>query len=1039
MKFRKHLFKVAILSSVFALGTGLIVVNNASYKEVDATQYIGDYAPYTYSGNYYSTIDFDATGGMNGALRQSLSTLIYPSGFYKYSGGGEGTLSEVLQEADEDPTNPNNMVTYYTRDSIAKTAATVNCSVVWNREHVWCQSLSNGNWGTSQGGTDILHLRPTYASPNSTRNNHKYGDADGGAAKSYEGKLYGWLKDDYFEPLDCVKGDAARIIMYVWTTYNNSSKPLSIPNVFKDYDTLLRWHTLDKPDAIEGNRNDYSEQVSKQKNRNPFVDHPELAWKIFGDMASESVKNSCMATYPVGGSTPIQPTGIALNKTTTSVEIGKTVQLRATLEPSGATGTVTWSTNNSNIATVDSNGLVTGQGIGSTSITATVGSYSASCTVTVSEAVNNYGTLQNPLNVEDALEVLYAAGDNMTAEKIYVKGTVSSSKYNTKYSNFDYVWLQSVDGELEQALQLYHVNLDSSITDDYTAQDALKGCEVIAYGYGKKYNSIYELAPKNSDYPSILSVTQPTGSVLKLDKTEVEIVPGSTETLVPTLIPSDNTVTYTWESSDEGVVALKNNGTVIGINIGAAIITATASNGAKAECLVKVKRIKGTTTFNKVDSIASGDIVYLTAESASVQYDGPSSTSTIYGLGADYETTPDVDGIAFDVETGHASGSFAFKLKSGDTAGEYLNWTTGNSLSTSATLSDNTSWKVTFDANGNATIKNAADDARVIWWNVSSPRFACYTNKTAGSSYYSTQLWKTTQNAADPSEYLAYSSIIQAVTADETCGEETVDSLTFKDIGLTNGAAVPSIDFGNVYFFAELETGGHNAPRYYNDGQAVRLYTKNSIVIGSDNANISRIEFTFNQNYETGLELAADNGVLNGNVWTGNSAYVSFHTTIGSGEQIRISKIDVTHHGEVSVSNIALRFGCSIPKANWDALAEDHTISNYGVMFVKFSTLSSYPESTVADAYKNGRALAKVYANTSAAPHQVGNNYMFTAGINITNTDNCQTTYCAAPFVVVDDEYYFLPQINNTASNVVTSSNNDLSPAAIQIIASYGL
>ena len=51
MKIKKHLFKIAILSVAFALGIGAIVYTNTPHKEVDATQYNDNYAPYTYSGD----------------------------------------------------------------------------------------------------------------------------------------------------------------------------------------------------------------------------------------------------------------------------------------------------------------------------------------------------------------------------------------------------------------------------------------------------------------------------------------------------------------------------------------------------------------------------------------------------------------------------------------------------------------------------------------------------------------------------------------------------------------------------------------------------------------------------------------------------------------------------------------------------------------------------------------------------------------------------------------------------------------------------
>lgn len=79
----------------------------------------------------------------------------------------------------------------------------------------------------------------------------------------------------------------------------------------------------------------------------------------------------------------VQVSGITLNKSTATVNIGETVTLSATVLPSNATDkTVTWSTSSSTLATV-SNGVVTGKAEGKVTITAKAGAYSASCEVEV--------------------------------------------------------------------------------------------------------------------------------------------------------------------------------------------------------------------------------------------------------------------------------------------------------------------------------------------------------------------------------------------------------------------------------------------------------------------------------------------------------------------------------------------------------------------------------------------------------------------------------------------------------------------------------
>ena len=140
---------------------------------------------------------------------------------------------------------------------------------------------------------------------------------------------------------------------------------------------------------------------------------------------------------------------------------------------------------------------------------------------------------------------------------------------------------------------------------------------------------------------------------------------------------------------------------------------------------------------NKATSISVGDKVVIVCEKVTKEMSEFSTTSTIYGIGASYTTKP-AGTLSFDVVAGKSADTYAFLNGT-----NYLNWSSGNSLSTASSLSDNTSWTVTFDSNGNAAIKNAKDSSRRLLWNVGSPRFACYT-QTPGSNYYNVQLYAIT-------------------------------------------------------------------------------------------------------------------------------------------------------------------------------------------------------------------------------------------------------------------------------------------------------
>ena len=151
----------------------------------------------------------------------------------------------------------------------------------WNREHVWPQSLGGNN--TKGGGADMHHIRPSDKGVNSSRGNKKYGNVPSGTetygSNPATGYLGGTSNSTYFEPLDEVKGDVARICLYVYVRWGSDWGATSITKVFQSVDVLLEWCALDPVDTWEMGRNEVVENI--QGNRNVFIDYPELAWLIF--------------------------------------------------------------------------------------------------------------------------------------------------------------------------------------------------------------------------------------------------------------------------------------------------------------------------------------------------------------------------------------------------------------------------------------------------------------------------------------------------------------------------------------------------------------------------------------------------------------------------------------------------------------------------------------------------------------------------------------------------------------------------------------
>src|SRR6187402_1337958 len=76
-------------------------------------------------------------------------------------------------------------------------------------------------------------------------------------------------------------------------------------------------------------------------------------------------------------------TGITVTPTTATVQVGKTTTISALLAPVGATGNITWETSDATVATVSTQGVVTGIKAGTVSIVAKIGVLSSTSTVTV--------------------------------------------------------------------------------------------------------------------------------------------------------------------------------------------------------------------------------------------------------------------------------------------------------------------------------------------------------------------------------------------------------------------------------------------------------------------------------------------------------------------------------------------------------------------------------------------------------------------------------------------------------------------------------
>ena len=149
----------------------------------------------------------------------------------------------------------------------------------WNREHTWPNSKGLG--GSDEN--DIMMLRPTSTSENSSRGNTAYGKSSG----YYNPNSESGGKYD-------LRGDVARIFLYVYVRWGNTSYAWGKSGVMESVDVLLEWMEADPVDTWELGRNDSVESITGT--RNVFVDYPELGFILFGaeipmDMTTPSGDN----------------------------------------------------------------------------------------------------------------------------------------------------------------------------------------------------------------------------------------------------------------------------------------------------------------------------------------------------------------------------------------------------------------------------------------------------------------------------------------------------------------------------------------------------------------------------------------------------------------------------------------------------------------------------------------------------------------------------------------------------------------------------
>lgn len=334
---------------------------------------------------------------------------------------------------------------------------------------------------------------------------------------------------------------------------------------------------------------------------------------------------------------------ITITGTTHSIKKGQTTQLGLTYDPADTTDSVaaTWTSSNTSVATVSKTGLVTALKDGSTTIKATVGNVSNTYDIAVKEvkltgikmeekALIHEGDTKaltvecTPTDTTDDKTVAWSSSDS-TVASVDNNGIVTAVKpgsavITAKVGNYQATCAVTVDAPLKeivpekaiidmvkkQTANIAYSVVPADTTDskdvtftssDETVATVNSDGKVTAKKAGK---ATVTITGANGIKATVtVNVSEiPVNEVVLSAQDEI-IEAGAKKAITATLKPENNTDDnqgVTWTTSDEKIAKVivdnenSHKATIEGVAAGSAVITATAANGTKAECTVKVPK-----------------------------------------------------------------------------------------------------------------------------------------------------------------------------------------------------------------------------------------------------------------------------------------------------------------------------------------------------------------------------------------------------------------------------------------------------------------
>lgn len=331
---------------------------------------------------------------------------------------------------------------------------------------------------------------------------------------------------------------------------------------------------------------------------------------------------------------------VTLNKDSTELNIGETEPLFATVLPDEAYDkTLTWSSTDSSVASVDQKGVITAKSSGTTTIKAVAndgsGTYDT-CTVTVKSLVTGIKLNKSssdlivgqsemltasvePIDASDS-SVTWSSSDetiavvdengNVTALRAgNVTITASAKDGSGKSASCEYMIEWRTGGiALNKLNALLKVGTSDTLTvifgPDIVGREVewfSSDPDVVNVDSNGKVNAISAgtasitavMTDGSGESASCVYTVKPLVNEIKLNKSVITIIKGQTEKLAATVNPPDAYDTgVTWSSDNSDIATVDQNGNIKGKSAGKTIIKVTAKDGsgvvAKCEVIVNI-------------------------------------------------------------------------------------------------------------------------------------------------------------------------------------------------------------------------------------------------------------------------------------------------------------------------------------------------------------------------------------------------------------------------------------------------------------------